>query len=102
MTGADPAVDAGTGRRDPQRPPLAATAAGDQPRESLAGPRLTARMIEYIAKAPAVWVEGQVAQLTVRAGTAIVFLTLRDPSADVSLPVTLPEVAPSPGSPGRR
>jgi exodeoxyribonuclease VII large subunit len=50
-------------------------------------------MIEYIAKAPAVWVEGQVAQLTVRAGTAVVFLTLRDPSADVSLSVSCPKSA---------
>ena len=49
-------------------------------------------MIEYIAKAPAAWVEGQVAQLTV-GRTAVVFLTLRDPSADVSLSVSCPKSA---------
>jgi exodeoxyribonuclease VII large subunit len=35
-----------------------------------------------------VWVEGQVAQLTRRPGQRTAFLTLRDPSADMSLTVT--------------
>ncbi len=35
-----------------------------------------------------VWVEGQIAQVTRRPGASTVFLTLRDPSADISLPVT--------------
>jgi len=35
-----------------------------------------------------VWVEGQVAQLSRRQGMNTVFLTLRDPVADVSVPVT--------------
>ncbi len=34
------------------------------------------------------WVDGQVAQITRRPGTQTVFLTLRDPSADLSLTVT--------------
>jgi exodeoxyribonuclease VII large subunit len=42
----------------------------------------------WIARLGDVWVEGQVAQLSRRPGTNTVFLTLRDPSADISLPVT--------------
>jgi exodeoxyribonuclease VII large subunit len=67
---------------------LAATAAGTSRDNPWPVRRLTTRMIDYIARAPTVWVEGQVAQLSVRAGTTVVFLTLRDPSADVSLSVT--------------
>lgn len=48
---------------------------------------LTQRMVDYIAKAPAAWIEGQIAQLSIRPG-ATVFLTLRDPSVDMSLSVT--------------
>ena len=84
-----PAAGVGTGPSgDVQRVPLAGTAAGTSRENPWPVRRLTAKMIDYIAKAPAVWVEGQVAQLSVRAGTAVVFLTLRDPSADVSLSVT--------------
>jgi exodeoxyribonuclease VII large subunit len=42
----------------------------------------------WIAKLGWVWVDGQVAQITRRPGSAVVFLTLRDPSADLSLTVT--------------
>jgi len=42
----------------------------------------------WIARLGWVWVDGQVAQLTRRPGTSTVFLTLRDPSADLSLTVT--------------
>jgi exodeoxyribonuclease VII large subunit len=48
---------------------------------------LTQRMVDYIAKAPAAWIEGQIAQLSIRPG-ATVFLTLRDPSVDMSVSVT--------------
>src|SRR4051794_23458051 len=49
--------------------------------------RTVARSIaEWVGRLGRVWVEGQVTQLTPRAGT--VFLTLRDPVADVSLSVT--------------
>ena len=49
--------------------------------------RTVARSIsEWVAKLGRVWVEGQVTQLSKRPGT--VFLTLRDPVADVSLTVT--------------
>jgi exodeoxyribonuclease VII large subunit len=42
----------------------------------------------WIARLGWVWVDGQVAQITRRPGTGVVFLTLRDPSADLSLTVT--------------
>jgi exodeoxyribonuclease VII large subunit len=49
--------------------------------------RTVARAIgDYISRLGRVWVEGQVTQLSRRPGT--VFLTLRDPVADVSLSVT--------------
>jgi exodeoxyribonuclease VII large subunit len=49
---------------------------------------LSQKMVEYIARAPRVWVEGQIAQLNARSSSGMVFLTLRDPSSDVSLQVT--------------
>lgn len=42
----------------------------------------------WIDRLGAVWVEGQVAQLTRRPGAGTVFVTLRDPAADLSLQVT--------------
>jgi exodeoxyribonuclease VII large subunit len=42
----------------------------------------------WIGKLGWVWVDGQVAQITRRPGAQVVFLTLRDPSADLSLTVT--------------
>jgi exodeoxyribonuclease VII large subunit len=40
----------------------------------------------WIGRLGWVWVEGQIAQLSLRPG--MVFLTLRDTAADISLPVT--------------
>jgi exodeoxyribonuclease VII large subunit len=42
----------------------------------------------WIAKLGWVWVDGQIAQISRRPGNNVVFLTLRDPSADLSLTVT--------------
>jgi exodeoxyribonuclease VII large subunit len=42
----------------------------------------------WIAKLGWVWVDGQVAQITRRPGAQVVFLTLRDPAADLSLTIT--------------
>lgn len=42
----------------------------------------------WLAKLGWVWVDGQVAQIVRRPGSSTVFLTLRDPSADLSLQVT--------------
>src|SRR4051794_9767544 len=42
----------------------------------------------WIDKLGQVWVEGQITQLSRRPGAGVVFLTLRDPSQDISLGVT--------------
>ena len=46
------------------------------------------KIAEWVARLGEVWVEGQVTQLDRRQGAATVFLTLRDPAADVSVRVT--------------
>jgi exodeoxyribonuclease VII large subunit len=50
--------------------------------------RVSQLMAGWINKLGAVWVEGQVTQVTRRPGQRTVFLTLRDPTVDMSLPVT--------------
>ncbi len=53
--------------------------------------RTVARKVgEWINRLGVVWVEGQVTQISARQGTNTAFLTLRDPSADVSMSVTCP------------
>ncbi|GHH40235.1 exodeoxyribonuclease VII large subunit [Streptomyces candidus] len=42
----------------------------------------------WIDRLGAVWVEGQITQLSRRPGAGVVFLTLRDPSNDISVAVT--------------
>ena len=50
--------------------------------------RTVSRLIgEWVHKLGSVWVEGQVTQLNHRTGSPLVFLTLRDPAADVSIAV---------------
>lgn len=50
--------------------------------------RVSQLMAQWIGRLGYVWVEGQVAQLSRRPGQRTAFLTLRDPSADMSLTVT--------------
>src|SRR3954465_15979112 len=45
---------------------------------------------QYVDRLGTVWVEGQIAQISRRPGLNTVFLTLRDPVADISVPVTCP------------
>jgi len=53
--------------------------------------RTVARKIaQWIDRLGAVWVEGQLTQVSARPGTGTAFLTLRDPAADVSLNLTAP------------
>ncbi|GAA0215314.1 exodeoxyribonuclease VII large subunit [Saccharothrix mutabilis subsp. mutabilis] len=53
--------------------------------------RTVARKIfDWINRLGDVWVEGQVTQLSARPGTATAFLTLRDPSVDMSMTLTAP------------
>ncbi|GGK16560.1 exodeoxyribonuclease 7 large subunit [Pilimelia terevasa] len=54
----------------------------------------------WVARLGWVWVEGQVAQLSRRPGTQTVFLTLRDPAADLSLTVTSHRDVLDRGAPG--
>ena len=51
--------------------------------------RVAQLLAEWIHRLGAVWVEGQVTQVTRRPGARTAFLTLRDPAADVSLPVSV-------------
>jgi len=50
--------------------------------------QIAAAIAGWIDRLGAVWVEGQVAQVTRRPGVGTVFLTLRDSVADISVPVT--------------
>jgi exodeoxyribonuclease VII large subunit len=54
----------------------------------------------WIAKLGWVWVDGQVAQISRRPGAGTVFLTLRDPSADLSVTVTTSRDVLDHGAPG--
>lgn len=65
------------------------------PLESTADKPLPVRTIaraigEWISRLGRVWVEGQLTEVNRRPGSSTVFLTLRDPAADVSLRVTCP------------
>src|SRR4051794_3483631 len=46
------------------------------------------KIAAWISRLGWIWVDGQVAQISRRPGTNTVFITLRDPSADLSLSVT--------------
>lgn len=46
------------------------------------------KIAQWVARLGSVWIEGQVTQVSRRPGAGTVFLTLRDPAADVSLTVT--------------
>ncbi|MGF2953451.1 exodeoxyribonuclease VII large subunit [Mycobacterium sp. THU-M116] len=48
------------------------------------------RVAGWIDRLGTVWVEGQLAQITMRNGSRTVFMVLRDPAADMSLNVTCP------------
>src|SRR5215212_2822382 len=53
--------------------------------------RSVAMMVkDWIEKLGTVWVEGQIAQLSLRPNTSTAFIILRDPAADMSLSVTCP------------
>ncbi|WP_308113815.1 exodeoxyribonuclease VII large subunit [Kineosporia corallincola] len=49
---------------------------------------LSSKLTDYVARSPAVWVEGQVVQLTRRPGQTTCYLTLRDPDVDLSFSVS--------------
>lgn len=49
---------------------------------------VSAKVAQWIDRLGSVWVEGQITQINARPGTRTAFITLRDPSADMSLSVT--------------
>ncbi len=63
-------------------------------------------MSGYIQRLGPIWVEGQIAQLSRRSTSGTVFLTLRDPVAEVSVQVTCPrstfDALPTPVTEGAR
>ncbi|BCJ26019.1 exodeoxyribonuclease VII large subunit [Actinocatenispora sera] len=69
-----------------------AESAAEAPRTSPDEPwpvRVVSQKISaWIARLGWVWVDGQIAQVSRRPGAGLVFLTLRDPSAEMSLSVT--------------
>ncbi|MDQ1614217.1 MAG: exodeoxyribonuclease large subunit [Actinomycetota bacterium] len=54
--------------------------------------RVSQLVTQYVDRLGAIWVEGQVTQITRRPGQGTVFLVLRDTVADMSLPVTASRV----------
>jgi len=63
-------------------------AAGSTPDEPWPVRVVSQKISAWIGRLGWVWVDGQVAQISRRPGATTVFLTLRDPSADLSLSVT--------------
>ncbi|WP_199255309.1 exodeoxyribonuclease VII large subunit [Mycolicibacterium mengxianglii] len=62
--------------------------AGQSPENPYPVRAVSIRVAGWIDKLGSVWVEGQIAQLTMRPGSNTVFIVLRDPAADMSLTVT--------------
>ncbi len=52
--------------------------------------QIATAIASWVERLGAVWVEGQIAQVSRRPGVGTVFLTLRDSVADISVPVTCP------------
>jgi len=52
--------------------------------------RVSHNIGQWISRLGWLWIDGQIAQISRRPGAGTVFLTLRDPSADLSLTVTAP------------
>ncbi|MET0897227.1 MAG: exodeoxyribonuclease VII large subunit [Mycobacterium sp.] len=62
--------------------------AGQSPENPYPVRAVSIRVAGWIDKLGAVWVEGQIAQLTMRPGSNTVFIVLRDPAADMSLSIS--------------
>lgn len=59
---------------------------------------INTKLRDYVARLNRVWIEGQITELN-RRGAGLVFLTLRDPAADVYVPVCLEAVVAARVSP---
>jgi exodeoxyribonuclease VII large subunit len=51
---------------------------------------ISAAIGEYVGRLGPVWVEGEIAEMTARPGTAMAFMRLKDPSVDMSISVSIP------------
>ncbi len=71
-----------------QRAALPQTAAATTAEQPWPLRLLSAKIADYVSKMSTVWVEGQVVQCTLRPGTSLAFLTLRDTDVDMSMTVT--------------
>ncbi len=69
--------------------PAQATA-GQSPENPFPVRSVATRIAGWIDRLGSVWVEGQIAQMSLRPGTRTAFITLRDPAADMSLSLTCP------------
>lgn len=78
---------AGAGLSDPAVT-LGRMAANSTPESPLPVGEVSRLIGGWIDRLGAVWVEGQITQLSRRPGAGVVFLTLRDPSYDISVSVT--------------
>lgn len=92
---------------DGVRPAGPPTRASDTSRENPWPVRaLAQRMVEYVGKAPAAWIEGQIAQLNLRPGGTTAYLTLRDAAVEMSLQLSCPRSVvdrlPTPPADGAR
>jgi exodeoxyribonuclease VII large subunit len=68
--------------------PARAASAATSPEHPWPVRTVAQKISQWISRLGAVWVEGQLTQVSRRAGAGTAFLTLRDPAADVSLSVT--------------
>jgi exodeoxyribonuclease VII large subunit len=66
----------------------AATSAANSAENPFPVRAVAIRVAGWIDKLGTVWVEGQLAQISIRPNTKTVFMVLRDPAADMSLTVT--------------
>jgi exodeoxyribonuclease VII large subunit len=77
------------GQQSQPTKPVPATAGETTPERPWPVRLLSARLNDYLAKAPSVWLEGQIVQVTRRPGQNWVYLTLRDPDVDMSFDATV-------------
>ncbi len=67
---------------------MTGAALGSSPENPYPVRAVAIRVAGWIDKLGMVWVEGQIAQLNMRPGTATAFMVLRDPAADMSLSIS--------------
>jgi exodeoxyribonuclease VII large subunit len=69
---------------------VTAPAQGQSPENPFPVRAVATRVAKWIDRLGVVWVEGQIAQMNLRPNVKTVFMVLRDPAADMSLPIVCP------------